>query len=186
MRLLVSSHAHGRGVTESAPKIKVEQITASQPGDAAWAKRMEELQADALPKIRAIAERWAMTLTGLTAAISLAALLRGPAVFGDLSAGAQTWGKACFFLAAVLALGATALAVAAAQQTSRKVLLPTAGAIQEELDEAVEDAVARLRLSRLLATLAVVAALASAAWLWWGPTEPVEPARDSRSAERLR
>lgn len=152
--------------------IEVGAVTAGEPGDITRAEQAKALQADALPKIRATAERWAASLTGLMAAVSLAALLRGPGLFDELAPTAQTWGKAFFFAAAIIGLFATGLAVHAAQQTSRRVFLPTAEAIQEAVDDVVEKAVAALWLSRLLATIAVVAAVAAAAWLWWGPVDP--------------
>lgn len=154
--------------------IEVSAVEAGHPEDLGWAKRVEELQLNALPNIRATAERWAASLTGLLGAVGLAALLNGTDEFDKLNDTAQAWSKGAFFAAAVVALLATLFAVAAAQGTSRRVFLPGAGTFREASEEAVEKAVGQLRASRWLAALAVASTLLAAAWLWWGGSDPTD------------
>lgn len=161
------------------PVIEVSAVEPGRPEDLAWAKRVEDLQLDALPNIRTSAERWAASLTGLLGVVGFAALLNGPEKFDKLSSTAELWSKGAFFTAALLALAATLCAVAAAQATSRRVFLPSVGTVQEASQQAVETAVIQLRASRWLAALAVASTLVAAAWLWWGSPD----AKKSRVVE---
>ncbi len=148
--------------------VEVEQVSAGEPIDLAWAKRVEQLQLDALPAIRASAERWAGALTALLGAVGLAALINGPGRFDGLEGSSELVGKTSFLLALVLSLIASGLAVSAAQVTSKRLLLPTLGAYRDAIEEAVSTAVTCIRISRWLALAAVLATLVAGLTLWLG------------------
>jgi hypothetical protein len=151
-------------------KVTVESVEAASPQDLAWAKKAQTLELEALPAVRATAERWAAALTGLLGAVGLAAVLNGADAYDGLQATAQAWAKGTFFAAAALNLLAAAAAIAAAQLTTRRVHLATTGTYQKFARDAVESAVRRLQVSRWCAAAAVACTVASGAILWWGDT----------------
>ena len=165
-------------MTEEPLRVEVENVSVGRPIDLAWAKRADQLQLESLSTIRTSAERWAGTLTGLLGAVGIASILDGPDRFNDLSSAAETISKAAFSVAAVLTLIGAGLAIVAAQSTSRRILLPTAGSYQEASEEAVRSATRCLTASRWLVALAVVATLIAGGCLWWGD-------RDEPSARRV-
>jgi len=155
--------------------VDVIEVRAGEAFDLAWAKRAEQLQLEALPTVRGSAERWAAALTGLLGAVAIASVLGGPGKFDTISGSAQSLGKAALYLAAVLALLAVGFALRAAQVTSKRLLVPSAGSFREASEEAVASAVAGLTLSRWLAALAIVATLIAGGCLWWGEQEKPAP-----------
>jgi len=161
---------------------KVIDVVVGRPELLTWDAKARELQLEALPTLRASAERWAGSLTAILGAVSLAALLKGPEVFDGLVTGAADAGKVLFFGAAGLALLATALAAIAAQETSKKIAYPETGeALRMSVKAKVDTVRLELAASRWLAAAAVVAAFGSAAVLFWGETSESKPTEVSIS-----
>lgn len=163
----------GSGGHGDQPRVvDAEPLTAE---DQAWADKARDLQLQALPNIRAAAEKWAASLTGILGAVGLAALLGGPHQFANLEEPFGWIGKVVFFGAALLALCATKHAVQAAQEVTPRVFLPSGSALREASNTGVASAVRHLRCSRLLAAIGVTLVLVAAFVVWWGPKSAPNP-----------
>lgn len=155
---------------------RVIDVVAGRPELLIWDAKARELQLEALPTLRASAERWAGSLTAVLGAVSLAALLKGTEVFADLSQEAAAAGKGLFFAAAGLALIAMILAGIAAQEVSSKVLYPESGdALRTASDSKIAGVRKQLAWSRWLAAGSVLASLGAAAVLYWGTAAESKP-----------
>jgi len=153
----------------------VGEVEAVTDSDRRWAVKARELELEALPNIRFAAEKWATNLTGLLGVVGLAAVIEGANVFDGLRQPWQTVGQAAFFGAALIALVATGAAIWAATEATPKVFLPGGDILRATSRAAVENAVKRLALSRVLAGVAVSFVFVSAACLWWGEESKGRP-----------
>lgn len=158
---------------DEQPKvIGIDPITGT---DRRWAAKARDLELEALPNIRAAAERWAASLTGLLGVVGLAAVIEGAKTFDGLKQPWQFLGELAFFAAAVVALIAAVFAVRAAGEVTPKVFLPGGDSLRKVSSGAVEKAVNRLATSRTLAAIAVSLVLLSSMMLWWGASDDKKP-----------
>lgn len=161
-------------VTPSGQPV-VGDIEPVNDSDRRWAAKAQQLELEALPNIRSAAEKWAASLTGLLGVVGLAAVIEGADVFDALKNPWEIAGQLTFFGAAVAALIASGFAIWAAVEVTPKVFLPGGDALRATAKKAVENAVFRLAVSRIVAGVAVVLVLASAACLWWGAEDASKP-----------
>lgn len=143
--------------------------------DRRWAELAVERKQEALATIRGLAEKWAASLTAALGVVGLTALIDKSATFAKLDEPWMTIAEISFVLAILLALVATAFAIAAAQGTAKRYFIPAGTALREYSEEAVSDALKRLRISRIVAALAAAAVLAAGGILWFGDEAKSKP-----------
>jgi hypothetical protein len=136
--------------------------------EAKWEKRAEELELEALPKVRGVAEKWAATVGVLLGLAGTILVVKGPEEIGALPSGARLLIGLLLATAFVLAVIATVLAAYAAQGTPTDLEYPTGATLREAETEATKTARTRLSRSRHFTLLAVVllAAGVATAWIW--------------------
>lgn len=156
-------------MSQTQPPLTFEAPQAMDAQARRWAEAANALELSALADVRALAEKWAAALTGALGVVGLAALIEGAETFDKLDDPWKWLAKLSFFVAAVLALIATVLAVLAAQGTSKRVFIPGGSALREYATTAVDDALGRLSASRWLAAGAVAAVLLAAGLLSFAP-----------------
>jgi drug/metabolite transporter superfamily protein YnfA len=144
------------------------EILPLTPEDRLWSAKAQELELGALAAMRGSAEKWAAALTGALGVVSLTALLTGPTTFKSLSADAKIVAEIAFFLAAVLALVAAALATLAAQTTQTKIVGGSGTQFKQWAASQIDKWQPFISASRWLAAFAVLFVLISAGVLWFG------------------
>lgn len=142
-------------------------------GSEPWQARADQLALDALPAVRAAAERWSAAIGGLMAAASVAALLKGPSAFNELGGWAGAAGRVCFLLAVVVAMAALVASALAAQPTPARLTLATGARLRELHESRFETAAAQLTFSRWAALGGVVLLATAAVLMWVGPRSTV-------------
>lgn len=142
--------------------------------DDAWQAFANEQQTQALPALRAAAERWAGGLSTLLGGVGLATLLTGPTKFDALSSYWPTLGKALLFAAALAAALATASAVTASVATTRKLFLPGGPSLRGVHTAAATTARRQLAFSRWAGAGSAVLLVAAGGVLFFAPRQPVE------------
>jgi hypothetical protein len=158
-------------------------VTPATVTDAAWQRRAEDLQLNALPTIRATAEKWAATVGSLTGIFAIAAIIKGPsditAVQGSLNllAFRLPWSAVAGILAgAALACASAAIVLAsmAAQGTPRRFRF-TGIELRRLYPTETIRAAGQLRASRILA-VAAIPLLGLASGIVWYTTPAERPA----------
>lgn len=139
--------------------------------EARWEKRAEELEFEALGKVRGAAEKWVATLSGLFALVGTILLVKGPDEVAELPDGAQRLIGILLAIAFILAVVATVFAAYAAQGTPERLERPSGTALRRQERESAETAKTRLSRSRFITLVAVflVASAVAAAWVWPAP-----------------
>jgi hypothetical protein len=158
----------------SRPRLVVQGTRRWTTEDDHWERYARELEREALPAMRATADRWAAGVTTLLGGAALSALLAGEDTFSGLSDGAATLGEVLFFAAALAAAVAGSAALLASIATTTRLFLPGASAYRAAQQAAVRRAARQLVVSRCAAALSVALLLASAAVLFFGPQAPDE------------
>jgi Na+/proline symporter len=162
-------------------KLRIRSTRDWTPEDGIWEQAALAWQTEALPSVRASAERWAAGLSTLLGGAGIGVLLAGPGRFISLESCYETLAKSLFFAAGIAALVALALAIAAASATSRTLFLLSGPALRKVHRQAVRRAVTQLGISRIATMIALTLLLASAALLFFGPTDPSTPASATTS-----
>lgn len=139
--------------------------------DTRWERKAEELEFEALSKVRGAAEKWAATIGVLLGLIGTVLLVKGPDEIAKLPDGAQ-WLIGILLLCAFgLAVAATVLAAYAAQGTPQTLEQPSGTTLRRSEMEATAAARKRLSWSRrlTLVTVFLLAGAVAAAWIWPEP-----------------
>jgi len=152
----------------SAPGPKIIGAAPASALDARWEKRAEELEFEALAKVRGAAEKWAATLGALLGLVGTILLVKGPEEIAELPTTAQIVVGALLSLALIAAVGATVLAAFAAQGTPEDLKYPSGSKLREEERKWAKEAKGKLSRSRLATLCAVgfIALAVFAAWVW--------------------
>jgi hypothetical protein len=164
-------------VSAEPPALIVEDIRATSGETHRWNDYALELERQALPTVRASAERWAGSLTGLLAVVGLGAVLDGAKRFELVQAPWRGIGEAAFFAAGALAFAAACSAATAAQATSTQVFLGSGAGFRKASDTAVRLALRKLAWSRALTIGAGVLIFVSAGTIWFAPKHSASPTR---------
>jgi len=136
--------------------------------DARWEKRAEELEFEALGKVRGAAEKWAATLGALLGLVGTILLVKGPDEVSKLPTVAQYTIGAFLFFALIAAVRATVLAAYAAQGTPEDLEYPNGAKLRKEERRWAEEGKQKLASSRrfTLGAVALIALAVLAAWAW--------------------
>lgn len=154
------------------------------PEDEAWNEVAVTWQVEALPAVRASAERWTAGISTLLGGAGVGMLLAGPGRFADLQSPYEAVSKALFFTAAGAALLALACAIVASTATSRTLFLLSGSALRHASRRALRKATRTMTVSRVATWLALILLLASAALLFFAPTTSTPaPATTSRARQ---
>jgi hypothetical protein len=151
--------------------------------DAKWEERAEELSFDALPNVRATAEKWAGTIATVLAIFGIVTLVKGPQdvtkVEGSFWLAAnETWTIVLLGIAVACAVLATLLAASAAYGQPADFRF-VGEEVRRLYREEARSAASKLRTSRRLAVAAVIF-LAVAVGVTWLNT-PQQPATLSKT-----
>lgn len=136
--------------------------------DTKWERKAEELEFEALSKVRGAAEKWAATIGVLLGLIGTVLLVKGPDEIAKLPDGAQWLIGILLAFAFGLAVAATVLAAFAAQGTPQTLEQPSGTTLRRSEKEATAAARERLSWSRrlTLVTVFLLAGAVAAAWIW--------------------
>lgn len=150
------------------PELKIGPVVPAEPGDPEWAALADEWEKNALPNARAVAEKWAGSITALLGIFGIAGFIKGRDDVADLTP--HTRAAVAVLLAVALASGVAAvfLASLAAQGGVKRLQLPTARRLREWSNERVGAIAWQLAASRLLSLLAVTSFALAVGFIWFG------------------
>lgn len=135
-------------------------------------RRREELEAQALPAVRQVAEKWAGTAALLFTALGFAALIQGRRQIQGLASGFEEVAAGFLLVAFALALCSIVVAALAAQGTSpARALDRTLGDLLTFERDQLRSAERLMLLSRWLAGAAVILVLAGISLLFYAPSD---------------
>jgi hypothetical protein len=139
-----------------------------------WGKRAATLQLDSLKEIRGGAEKWAGSLTAVTGALGIVALIKGPEKIEDLTSAYQIAVGVLAATGTLLMLRGIVLAALAAQGTPGRIEF-TGPALRAFTVSEAEEAADLLRFSRVVAVVGVLVAGLAVALVWFGPEAEKSP-----------
>jgi hypothetical protein len=146
-----------------------------RPTDLEWERRAREMQVEALPRVRGIAEKWAGSVAALLGVFGIASFVKGR---DDLKGLEHDWEVAVgvsLGIAVASAVVAILFASLAAQGGVSVLDLPTGRRIQEWSAKQIERASWQLAVSRLCSVAAVIFVAVAVGIVWYAPRESVEP-----------
>jgi hypothetical protein len=136
----------------------------------AWEDKSDQLEFDALTRVRGAAEKWAASLAAILGLFGTLVLVRGPSDISTLQSPYRVIVGVVLGLALIAAAIAIYDAALAAQGTPREVAWPSGPELRQwERDQAVK-AKSRLRRSRGLTFVAVGLVVLASALTWYAPT----------------
>jgi hypothetical protein len=152
----------------SAPGPKIIGAAPASALDARWEKRAEELEFEALGKVRGAAEKWTATLAALLGLVGTILLVKGPDEVGKLPTAAQYLIGALLLFALIAAVRATVLAAYAAQGTPEDLEYPNGAKLRKEERRWAEESKQKLTASRQITLVAVglIALAVLVGWVW--------------------
>lgn len=153
------------------------KFTATRPWtsqDDVWAEAAQDWEVQALPTLRAAAERWAAGLAVLLGGSGIGVLLAGPDELAVLSHPYEGWAKALLFAAGVTGTVALMLALLAAGVTTKTLFLISGPSLRQSNREAVRAASSRQVKSRWATFAALILLLGCAALLFFAPQDRAE------------
>jgi hypothetical protein len=142
-----------------------------EPHDLVWTQRQEQLQLEALDRVRAVAEKWTASIGALFGIFGALLIVRGRTDVSQLTQGYEV------IVAIVLALGVVSAAVAigfaafAAQGTPSNVEWPSGAELRKWTHTEAVKAKKRLFRSRVATAMAMLLVLVSIGLTWFGETE---------------
>ena len=137
-----------------------------------WAQRADELEFDALTRVRATAEKWAASLAAILGVAGTVLLVKGRGDISTLTTGYQVLVAVVIFAALVVAVVATFYAALAAQGTPQDVKWPSGAKLRDWERQQSLSAVRRLKTSRLLAIVAIGLVVLAVGLTWFGEANP--------------
>jgi hypothetical protein len=140
--------------------------------DEVWKEAGARWEVEALPKIRAAADRWAAGLAILLGGSGIGVLLAGPEKLAPLEGCWEAWAKGLLFAAGVLATLALASALRAGGVAIKTLFVISGPALRRASREAFGTAAKLLRFSQWVTVLALALLLGAAAVLFFAPKEP--------------
>jgi hypothetical protein len=156
---------------EPSPALILRPRRAS-PSDVRWAQRVDDLQFDALTRVRATAEKWAASLAAILGVAGTVLLVKGRADITTLETGYQVLVAVVIFAALVVAVVATFYAALAAQGTPKDVNWPTGQKLRRWEREQALSAISRLKTSRVLSIIAIGLVVLAVGLTWFGEARP--------------
>lgn len=146
--------------------------------DLRWEDRADELEFEALDRVRSAAEKWAASLAAILALFGALLVVKGRDDISRLTAGFEI-AVACLLLIGLgAAAHATWQAALAAQGTPEDLRWPTGPELRRWELERAREAKRQLRRSRQSTWLAVIALVLAVGLTWFGKSE-------SQSAETV-
>jgi MFS family permease len=137
-----------------------------------WEEKVEQLEFEALDRVRTTAEKWAVSLGGILGLFSTLLLVKGPSDIGGLTRDFKVIVGVVLVLALLAAVLAVYLAGLAAQGIPETVAWPSGAELREWERNQAKRAKARLRRSRQLTVPAVGLVIGAIALTWYGPRPP--------------
>jgi hypothetical protein len=139
-----------------------------------WSKRASTLQLDSLKEIRGGAEKWAGSLTAVTGALGIVAIIKGPEKIEDLTSRYQIIVAVLLAIGTLLMLRGIVLAALAAQGTPGRIEF-TGPTLRDFTAREAEEAADLLRFSRVVTVIGVLVAGIAVALVWFGPEAKKPP-----------
>jgi hypothetical protein len=145
--------------------------------DRKWETHAEAFEFEALPRIRATAERWAASIGAVTGVFGIVTLVRGREDVTALRADLKIAAGLLIGAALAMALAAIVLAAFAAQGTPKKLVALTGQELRRWHQEGARRAKLQLSVSRVLAVAAIVLLGAAVGITWFGPASEMASSR---------
>jgi hypothetical protein len=139
--------------------------------DRRWEELADDLEFEALPRIRSVAERWAGSIAAVTSAFGIAGLVGGRDALSDLEDAYATAAAILFGLALMLALAAIVLAALAAQGSPKRMRSPSGADVRTWYAASARRAANQLFASRIAAVLSVLVLAAGIGITWFAPSD---------------
>jgi hypothetical protein len=143
--------------------------------DEAWIKRAHEARMSQLETVRGTAKDWASTITAVTGALSIVALIKGPEDIGRLTKPWEIAVGVVLLVGVLLALRGIFLAAVAAQGTPSSFAYSPVRYHLHYIQQ-LGLAALGLRVSRILVVLATLALIAAVGMTWYGEEDEKEGA----------
>jgi hypothetical protein len=150
------------------PEVQIVAATNVGPADLRWEKKAEELEFEALAKVRGAAEKWGTTLTAILGLVSTVLVVKGAEDVTKLSSNGKLAVALILGAALVCAVAAAAFAAFAAQGTPKELGWPSGRTLRRwERSQALK-AKGQLRVSRSATILAVILMATALGVSWFG------------------
>lgn len=154
---------------EPLPQFPVVAPLASDE-DLLWLARAQEDRLAQLKTARTAAKDWATTITAVTGAVGIVALIKGPEEIGRLTREWELAVGAALLVAVLLALRGIVLAAVAAQGTPTSFVYTAAG-YQDHYFHELDTTATALRVSRITVVLGTLALVVAIGMTWYGEEE---------------
>jgi len=138
--------------------------------DRRWEELAGELEFEALPRIRSVAERWGASVAAVTSAFGIAGLVGGRDALSELEDAYATAAGLLFGLALLLALAAIVLAALAAQGTPKRMRSPSGADVRAWYAASARRAANQLLASRICAVVSVLVLAVGIGITWFAPS----------------
>jgi hypothetical protein len=155
---------------ETGPRLTLRPRRAT-PSDVRWAQRADELEYNALSRVRSTAEKWTASLGAILGLGGTVLLVKGREDISTLETTYQVLVGVVLLAALGVALAATVVGGLAAQGTPRNVRWPSGTKLRRWEREQALSAIGRLRTSRVLAIVAVGLIVVAVGLTWFGEAE---------------
>jgi hypothetical protein len=162
--------------------LKFTATRAWTPQDDVWEEAGRRWEVEALPTLRAAADRWTAGLAILLGGSGIGILLGGPEKLAVIAFPYEGWAKAALFGAAALAAFALLMALLAAGATTKTLFLISGPALRRANRAAVPKAAMRYAISRWAAAIALALLLGSASLLFYAPRDSTNGTSTHESA----
>lgn len=140
----------------------------TSPSDLKWEEKADQLEFDALTRVRSAAEKWAASQAAIIGLLGTIMLVKGREDIGELTTLNQVVVALLLAGALLLALVAAYLTALAAQGTPEQVQWPSGPRLRAWEREQALQAKKRLKLSRILTVLTVACLVLAVAVTWFG------------------
>lgn len=137
--------------------------------DGAWEEAARRWEVEALPTIRASADRWAGGLAVLLGGSGIGILLAGPDALTPLAHCYESWAKGLLFAAGVVATAALGAALLAGGVTTKTLFLVSGPSLRRVNRETAKKATRQLAVSRWATVVALALLISVAALLFFAP-----------------
>lgn len=161
----------------SSPR-KPLRFTSTRPWtreDEDWEELSRLWEGQALPGLRAAADRWAAGLAIVLGGSGVGIFLGGPQKLAPLTACYEAWAKGLLFGSAIVATAALAIALLAGTLKSQSLFLVSGPSLRRASKDAFERGLLLLQVSRWATALALALFLSVVALLFFAPHDPAKP-----------
>lgn len=155
-------------MNNQAPGIEVIGAADVGPLDLRWEKKAEELEFEALARVRTAAEKWGAGLTAILGLATTVLVVKGGEDITKLSSGTKLAVAVILGLALLNAFYAAYQAALAAQGTPENLAWPNGPSLRTWEQEKALEAKRKLRASRMATGVAVLLMAAAIALAWFG------------------